>query len=422
LWKPGDDLSAKMLERVGPEGVTGIVSIHPSADKYLFVGEFGESWQFAPTRPPMPKTDLWLVNKDGTDLRRVTDNQQSHDPVWSPSGEEAAFISNRRVRVLYIRYSRSIPVLFDSRTSADDDADVEYSRLTFSPNGKALAALAKDGTSTRVVAGAISSSEGGEAPLVDGFDRYEWNGESELVLDYGRLVFDWEHLGSDTETSVDAPALKIDEAGNGRSRLPRELLKRLLRKLRSYGVMKIGSYAISPSGNRVALEGVFDESPKYAAGPPSKDLWLVNMDGSGLRRMTFDQVSYEPGWSPSGKEVSFTAFGFFSSVGIIDVKTGNVRWYASLQALDPGAQGTHAKRNWGYSGAQWSPNGKVIAAVGQDGEGDAWITVVDARSGNKLFQTSGGGYSVSWSPEGELVIGNNGKFVFDWSSGIFNRR
>ena len=423
LWDPNDDLHVadKMLERVKQEGAIRIVSVHPSTDKYVFVAEVEGEREGGSAQDSTPKTDLWLVNKNGTGLRRLTDDKKSHDPVWSLSGEEIAFISNGSVRIIADDSNKADPWSCGSATPTGEDVHVEYSRPTFSPNGKAIAVLAKDGAKSWVEVTARSNRGGGEAPLAKGFERYEWNSESELVLGTGRLVFDWEHLGSDTETSADSAALTADKAGDGQSSLPPELLKRLLRKLSAHGVMKIGACAISPSGHRIVLEGVFDESPQYAGGPPTKDLWLVNRDGSRLRRLTQDNVSYAPVWSPSGKEIAFTAFGFYSSVGIIDVRTQKVRWLSGLQALSPGAQGTHARRNWGYDGPRWSLDGKVIAAVGRDGEGDDWITVVDARSGNKLFQTNGGGYSFSWNHDGELVISALGKFVFDWSSRIFNR-
>ncbi|HLG13883.1 MAG TPA: hypothetical protein VJH03_05055 [Blastocatellia bacterium] len=427
LRDPNDELHVanKMLERVKQEGAIRIVSVHPSRDKYVFVAEVEGEREGGLAQDSTPKTDLWVVNKNGTGLRRLTDDKQSRDPVWSPSGEEIAFISKGSVRIIGSDSELADSISFGSATPVDDDVHVEYSRPTVSPNGKGIAALAKDGTTSWVEVRARSNGGGGEVHLAKGFERYEWNSESELVLDTGRLVFDWEHLSPGTETSADsasdADALKTDKGGDEKAPLPPELLNRLLKKLSAHGVMKIGACAISPSGNRIVLEGVFDESPQYAGGPPTKDLWLVNRDGSRLRRLTHDNVSYAPVWSPSGKEIAFTAFGFYSSVGIIDVRTQKVRWLSGLQALNPGAQGTHARRNWGYDGPRWSLDGKVIAAVGRDGEGDDWITVVDARSGNKLFQTKGGGYSFSWNHDGELVIPSLGKFVFDWNSALFKR-
>jgi Tol biopolymer transport system component len=441
LWAPNDDrnVADKLLERVRQEGVVRIVSVLASRDKYIFVGEFEISSQDVPAERPMNKngsetlrakrrplhgTDLWLVNKNGTGLQRLTDDGESRDPLLSPSGEEIAFVHSGNVRIIEGDSVGQDDVFYGSVNSRERDAHVEYSQVRFSPNGKGIAALAWDGTTSWVEVTARSNAVSGHVTFAEGVQRYEWNSESELMLDYGRMVLDWDHLGSDTapvDSAVDA-SLKTDTDGDRHSPLPRELFKRLMKKLRRYGVMNIGACTISPSGNRIVLEGVFDESPQYAGGPPTKDLWLVKRDGSGLRRLTEDNVSYAPTWSPSGKEIAFTAFGYYSSIGTIDLNKGNVRWLSGLQARHPGAQGTHATWNWGYQRPRWSPNSKVIGAEGQDGETEGWIAAVDTSSGNKLLETTQSGTSFSWNHEGELVIPALGKFVFEWSSALFKRR
>ncbi|MEK6303709.1 MAG: hypothetical protein AABO41_23640 [Acidobacteriota bacterium] len=273
LWDPNDDqnVADKTLERVKQSGVVRIVIVLPSRDKYFFVAEYEEAQQDVPAERPMNKngyeifrarnrplhgTDLWLVNKDGTELQRLTDDGESHDPVLSPSGEEIAFISNGNVRIIGSDSRVGDDVFYGSANSRERGARVEYSQLRFSPNGKGIAALGKDETTSWVEVAVRSNAVSGHVTFAEGFERYEWNSESELVLDYGRLVFDWEHLGSDTasaDSAVDTVTPKTDKAGDGRSSLPPELLKQL-KKLRPYGVMKIGSYATSPLGNQIVFE------------------------------------------------------------------------------------------------------------------------------------------------------------------------
>ena len=104
LWDPNDGLHVadRMLERVKQEGVVRIAGIRASGNRYVFVGEFTETWQLVPTQAPRPKTDLWLVNKDGTGLRRLTEDGESYDPEWSPSGDEIAFVSRGSVNALNV--------------------------------------------------------------------------------------------------------------------------------------------------------------------------------------------------------------------------------------------------------------------------------------------------------------------------------
>ena len=431
LWKPGDDIAAKMLQKLRPEGVVRIVSVHPSTDRYLFVAKLKGKRKDDSVRATSVNTDLWLVNKNGTGLRRLTADKQSHDPVWSPTGEDIAFISNGGVRVIGVASAAEEVFIggeFGAENSSDEFADspyrnvhVEYSRPSFSPNGKGIAVLAKVGTTRRVeVMARGGRGKGGRVTFAKGFERYEWNSENELVLAYGTFVFDWEHLGSDTvaseKTVAEASPPKSDADVDSDSRVSPGFLERMLGKLHALGVINFDSYSISPSRNRVVLAGQFQGDCSF-----SSDLWLINRDGSGLRRLTRNLDSSHPAWSPSEKEIAFTAFRFHGSVGIIDLKTGNVRWLSGLQARYPGAQGTHAHVNWGYERPRWSANGKVIAANRQDLGGD-WMTAVDARSGHKLLQTGVSETSFAWNHSGELVIPNLGKFVFNWSSALFNRR
>lgn len=423
LWKPGDDFSAKMLERVRPAGVIRIVSIHPSGNKYLFVGEFEESWQFAPTQPPRPKTDLWLVNKDGSGLVRLANDGKSdgdgknYDPDWSPSGDRIAFVERGSVRVIVFEPKSGIPrhggttddtwkTVFDAQEPSDNFPDVsyvEYSQPRWSPNGEGLAALAREGTTAwvEVAAGEIYR-------FAKGADRYQWNSKNELVLDYGRFVFDWESLLSATRP-VDNPALNKDQAE--KQEVSQRLLKRLLKKVSAYGVVRISDYSVSPSRNRIVFAGEF-EGPNYQ---PETHLWLVNRDGTGLRRLTENYYSAQPAWSPSEREI---AFADLDSVKIIDVKTRKVRSLPGLQPKEPKIE----YDRYGYGQPQWSPNGKAIVAVGAAANGGtAWITVVEAWRGTEILQSRAEVYNFAWTRDGELVIENDGKFVFDWNSGIFNR-
>jgi len=431
LWDQSDDrdINKRLLERVKQEGVVRIVSVLASQDKYVFVGEYEVGAQDVPAerpmnkngsetlrskRPPLHGTDLWLVNKNGTELQRLTDDGESRDPVLSPSGEGIAFISEGNVRIIEGDRVGQDSVFYGSVKSRERDARVEYSQLSFSPNGKGIAALAKDGTTSWVEVTTISNAVWRHVTFAEGFERYEWNIENELVLDYGRFVFDWEHLRYAADTST----LKPTKARDEQSPIPPELPGRLMKKLVSYGVMKTANYAISPSGNRIVFAGEFEEAS--SAIPNKADLWVVNRNGTGLRRLTHNRFSSQPAWSPSRKEIAFTNDG---SVSVIDARTRHVRNLPGLKTFYRPSEGPmlHGRWDFVYLRPRWSPNGKVITAQGVD-DTEGWIAAVDARSGNKLLETTQSGTSYSWHPNGELVIPTIGKFVFDWKSTLFNWR
>lgn len=424
LWDPTDDLhvAGKMLERVKQEGVVRIASVRASGERYVFVGEFEETWQFAPTQQPRPKTDLWLVNKNGTELRRLTEAGESYDPEGSPSGNEIAFIKRGSVCVIDIA-SKDVGTLLYAQEPAGNSVAADYlehSQPKWSPNGKAIAALAKDGTTAWVI---VATKEGNDiCTFGRGFERYGWNSESEMVVDYGRFVFDWENMFSDTE-SADRPASNGSNLGTGKDHggkqeVSERFLSRLLKKVSAYGVERIADYSFDPSGKRIVFAGEFEGNMAYGSGSRG-DLWLVNRDGAGLRRLTENHYSSQPVWSPSGKEIAFVAD--LDSISVINVKTRKVRSLPGLQAIPPKAGGVTPHDNFAkpYLRPRWSPNGKVIAAEGAD-LGDGFVTAVDARFGNKILDVLRG--SFSWNLEGELVIPALGKFVFDWNSALFNRR
>ena len=57
------------------------------------------------------------------------------------------------------------------------------------------------------------------------------------------------------------------------------------------------------ASNRAHYEGASPEP-----GPPDMDLWIVNADGSGRRRLTTDSASEtNPSWEPDGQSVVFTS-------------------------------------------------------------------------------------------------------------------
>ena len=426
VWDPNDALHVadRMRERVKQEGVVKIASVRAKGDRYVFVGEFEESWQFAPTGARRRETDLWLVNRNGTRLRRLTNDRHSFAPAWSPTGEEIAFINFASICVIGVESDAAELALPGSLPSVDGGGHYfEYSQPLFSPNGKCIAALAKDGTTSWVKAAVRLSDRWAEiCTFAKGFERHEWNSRSELIVDYGRFVLYWERLSSDDDgssTNSDkansgrTPGAFEDSFGKYRHEQPQvfaQLLRRLLRRLRAYGVTKIGHYSVVPSGHCIVLAGEFE---RYldASERHESDLWLVNRDGSGLLRLTENHRSAQPELSPLENDIAFVDG---DSVSVMNVKTRNVRRLPGLQA--------DKTESSGYARPRWSPNGKVIAAVGEDQWGHPWITVVGAESGHEILELPLGIYNFQWNRERELVIGKDAKFVFNWSSALFKKR
>ncbi|MEK6408414.1 MAG: HEAT repeat domain-containing protein [Acidobacteriota bacterium] len=416
FWAPGcqpldstdpDQLWVRMNECLRPEGVkrTGKPSLSPSRDRYIIVGDYWERRETNGRPIPGTWTDLWLVNINGTGLQRLTTNGTSRDPEWSPDGNEILFVDKGSIKILDTRSNevRTIREGSADSESGNDPNFVVYDQPKWSVNGKAIAILARDKHSAKVE---VLTANGREVcHFAKGAAHHQWNKEGELVLDYGKFSFDWESIlfSPDAQPPPEEKHVKAvsEEAAD-------RLRNTLLKRVSSYGVIEIGDYSVAPSGNRIVFAGKFEGS---TLAREASDLWLANLDGTGLRRLTENHYSSHPAWSPSGKEIAFVDS---YSIGIINVKTGRRRSLPGLQAgLPPGGTETSADASV-YRDARWSLNGKVIAAIGGNG-GMVWVTAVEARSGREIFQsTTETADSFTWNKDGELVVGQIGKFVFDW--------
>jgi dipeptidyl aminopeptidase/acylaminoacyl peptidase len=219
------------------------------------------------------------------------------------------------------------------------------------------------------------------------------------MLNCGKFIFD---LKLPQDEVADPDALGV-EATNPFS-------EGLLKMVKRDGVKRIEEYAISPLGDRLVFVGDFgrDEGPVAERWKPDADLWIVKLDGTGLRRLTYDRCNYVPAWSPSGNEI---AFGHCDSVNVIDVRTGRERSLPGLCIYVP-PEGRNAHRAARYLRPHWSPDGKVIAA---EGEGlSRWVAAVEATTGKLIFETSRTWGPCEWGPGGELITRSCGTLVFDW--------
>jgi hypothetical protein len=92
-----DQLTSRLLDRVRADGVKRIKEYFPSRrrDQIVFVGEYDEQWRFVPSQDHRQQTDLWLINTNGTGLRKLTSDGFSYGP-WAPSGIVIAFVNEER--------------------------------------------------------------------------------------------------------------------------------------------------------------------------------------------------------------------------------------------------------------------------------------------------------------------------------------
>ncbi len=125
------------------------------------------------------------------------------------------------------------------------------------------------------------------------------------------------------------------------------------------------------------------------------DLWLMNVDGSGLRQLTNDPATDSaPTWSPDGTRIAFAS----GRGGNTDVYVMNA----------DGSGVTRLTTNTDYDGEPaWSPDGTQIAFISRRSAGgaDYFLYTMNAQGGAQALR-SPVAYSSrpNWSPDGTRIL------------------
>lgn len=141
-----------------------------------------------------------------------------------------------------------------------------------------------------------------------------------------------------------------------------------------YGLRWVQSW--SPDGEEIAFSAIID----------IEGIWVVNADGQGEPRFLSD--GYAAAWSPTGEQI---AVYDRRSIWILDLNTGDKRLVFS--------QSVERATGWGLS---WSSDGTRLAFA--FGAGRADIYILDLVTGNLHQLTHGGDNDYpTWSPDGRLI-------------------
>lgn len=145
------------------------------------------------------------------------------------------------------------------------------------------------------------------------------------------------------------------------------------------GTFAIFSARFSPDGRRILFDRGTDSG---------FDIFLMNVDGSDVRRLTTTGTDHDPHWSPDGTQITFTrqGQGARSDIYVMDADGTNVR------QLTRGSRGTTNLY------AQWSPNGTRIAYVRGVTGGPGSLVVMNADGSDPVTLVDGEVLGISWQP------------------------
>jgi TolB protein len=162
--------------------------------------------------------------------------------------------------------------------------------------------------------------------------------------------------------------------------------------------LNAGSVSRDPSPSPDGTRFVFAVSQTDPLGRRQDDLYVVNRNGLSMRQLTFAPgIEHEPVWSPDGTQILFSAtdaVGDAQALWVVNVDGTGLRNLTT--ALPAGVTVPQHPA--------WSPDGRRIAFVARrNGQHNVWTMNADGSSVVQLTNAPGFDQSPTWSPDGVSI-------------------
>jgi TolB protein len=244
---------------------------------------------------------LYTVAPDGTDLQPLIGETEVEYPDWSPDGSTIAFDDGSVICVP--DWSTSIGHIFTVRADGSG-----LKQVTSGIGAELTPDWSPDGTHLAVTAEGEDGLPAGifVVDVATGTMRPVTANPYPGYLDKEP---DYSPEGTQITFVRDRRLVYVGASTNQSALFVANVDGSGLRRLTPWGMGLTGTPSWSPDGSRIVFRSGSVVPPP---GARLAQIYVVGADGTGLRQLTFDgnAASYWPSWSPDGTRIVFTRYVF----------------------------------------------------------------------------------------------------------------